>query len=43
MSGEFKPKFVRRYANLEKNILQAVRDYKEDVQKGSFPSREESY
>jgi 3-methyl-2-oxobutanoate hydroxymethyltransferase len=43
LSGEFKPKFVRRYANLEKNILQAVRDYKEDVQKGSFPSREESY
>ena len=43
MSGEFKPKFVRRYANLEKNILQAVTNYKEDVQKGEFPSMEESY
>ncbi len=43
LSGEFKPKFVRRYANLEKNILQAVTNYKEDVQKGSFPSMEESY
>lgn len=43
LSGEFKPKFVRRYANLEKNILEAVTNYKEDVQKGSFPSLKESY
>jgi len=43
LSGEFKPKFVRRYAELEKDILKAVTDYKEDVQQGSFPSIEESY
>ena len=43
LSGEFQPKFVRRYGEIRKNILQAVRDYKKDVQKSEFPSREESY
>ena len=43
MSGEFKPKFVRRYAETGKDILKAVTEYKDDVQQGSFPSIEESY
>jgi 3-methyl-2-oxobutanoate hydroxymethyltransferase len=43
MSGEFKPKFVRRYAETGKDILKAVTEYKDDVQHGSFPSIEESY
>jgi 3-methyl-2-oxobutanoate hydroxymethyltransferase len=43
MSGEFKPKFVRRYAETGKDILKAVTEYKDDVQQGSFPTIEESY
>ena len=43
MSGESKPKFVRRYAETGKDILKAVTEYKDDVQHGSFPSIEESY
>ncbi len=43
MSGEFKPKFVRRYAETAKDILKAVTEYKDDVQQGNFPSIEESY
>lgn len=43
LSGEFKPKFVRRYANIEKEVLKAVTEYKEDVQQSNFPSLEESY
>ncbi len=43
LSGDFKPKFVRRYVNIGENILKAVSKYKEDVQKGDFPSMEESY
>ncbi len=43
LSGEFKPKFVRCYANIGKDILKAVTEYKDDVQQGNFPSIEESY
>ena len=43
MSGEFNPKFVRRYAETAKDILKAVTEYKDDVQQGNFPSIEESY
>jgi 3-methyl-2-oxobutanoate hydroxymethyltransferase len=37
------PKFVRRYANLGEVISQAVRQYCEDVQSGTFPTDAESY
>jgi len=37
------PKFARRYANVGEVISQAVREYCEDVQGGSFPSDAESY
>ena len=43
LSGEFNPKFVRRYAETGKDILKAATEYKEDVQQGNFPSIEESY
>jgi 3-methyl-2-oxobutanoate hydroxymethyltransferase len=39
----FKPKFVRRYAELAKTIKSAVGKYAQDVKKGAYPSSKESY
>lgn len=39
----FRPRFVRRYAELGQAIDAAVRRYAEDVRAGSFPGSEESY
>jgi len=43
MFERFVPKFVRRYANVREDALRAVREYKEDVEKGEFPSTRESF
>jgi 3-methyl-2-oxobutanoate hydroxymethyltransferase len=40
---DFKPKFVRRYAELGKEIKKACQNYLNDVKSGKFPSEEESY
>lgn len=40
---KFKPKFVRRYAELGREIREACRRYTEDVKRGDFPSEKESY
>lgn len=40
---EFKPRFVRRYANIAEDIISAVSSYVEDVRSGSFPNPDESY
>lgn len=40
---EFKPKFVRRYAELATRAREAFHRYIEDVKKGNFPSSQESY
>jgi 3-methyl-2-oxobutanoate hydroxymethyltransferase len=37
------PKFVRRYADLESIAVEAVERFFEDVQKGDFPSEDETY
>jgi 3-methyl-2-oxobutanoate hydroxymethyltransferase len=37
------PKFVRRYADLQEVISQAVRKYAEDVKAGAFPDEKHSY
>ena len=39
----FKPKFVRRYAELAKEIREAASNYTKDVKSGSYPSDKESY
>lgn len=39
----FRPKFVRRYADLTSTITEAVRRYKSDVESGKFPTEEEGY
>jgi len=40
---EFKPKFVKRYANLREEILRALKEYVREVQQGKFPTPEYSY
>lgn len=41
--GEHTPKFVRRYADLTEVAVEAVERFFEDVQKGEFPSDDETY
>ncbi len=40
---DFVPKFVKPYAHLKADALQALRHYKEEVEQGKFPSDSESY
>lgn len=40
---EFTPKFVKPYAHLKADALQALRRYKEEVEQGKFPTEHESY
>ncbi|GAB6183767.1 3-methyl-2-oxobutanoate hydroxymethyltransferase [Thermodesulfovibrio hydrogeniphilus] len=39
----FTPKFVKRYANLREEALNAIKKYKEEVEKGVFPDEEHSF
>jgi 3-methyl-2-oxobutanoate hydroxymethyltransferase len=39
----FVPKFVKRYANLKDEAINAVKQYKEEVEKGVFPGKEHSF
>lgn len=43
LTREFKPRFVRHYANLADEMEKAFVNYVDDVKKGKFPSEEESY
>lgn len=43
MNNEFKPKFLRKYANLAGEITRATSAYVQDVKQAQFPSAEESY
>jgi 3-methyl-2-oxobutanoate hydroxymethyltransferase len=43
INQEFKPRFLRRYANLHDTILGAVQHYVGDVKSAEFPSEAESY
>ncbi len=43
MDSRFKPKFLRRYAELEGTIRDAVNQYAKDVRGHDFPSAEESF
>lgn len=42
-SGGYQPKFVRRYADLEAGLSEAVGRYAADVRAGRFPADEQSY
>ncbi len=39
----FKPKFVKQYADLKKEMLQAFVAYRKDVEGGKFPSKRHTY
>jgi len=43
LDPDFKPRFVRRYAELETVVRDALEHYTEDIQKGRFPTEEESF
>ncbi|MHA1630728.1 MAG: 3-methyl-2-oxobutanoate hydroxymethyltransferase [Candidatus Heimdallarchaeota archaeon] len=42
-STGFKPKFVKKYANLREIILEASKKYAQEVKEGVYPSKEYSY
>ena len=43
LNNEFKPKFVRKYLNLEDQIVEAIGKYVEDVKSSDFPNQNEQY
>jgi 3-methyl-2-oxobutanoate hydroxymethyltransferase len=43
LTKDFTPRFVRRYANLEDTVVEAVGRYIADVRSGDFPSAGEAY
>ncbi len=43
MNSEFRPKFVRSFANLENDISNALNQFHSSVQEKSFPAIEESF
>jgi 3-methyl-2-oxobutanoate hydroxymethyltransferase len=43
LSGDFQPRFVRRYVEIEEQMRAAVKRFQEDVASGSFPSSKESF
>ena len=43
MNPNFKPKFLRHYANGYQSISDAVSNFHQDVQAGTFPTQAESY
>ncbi len=43
MDSRFKPRFVKRFAELEQPIVAAIRGYVDEVHEGRFPTREHSF
>jgi 3-methyl-2-oxobutanoate hydroxymethyltransferase len=43
LSGDFQPRFVRRYANVETTMIEAVKSFQSDVEAGRFPDASESF
>jgi 3-methyl-2-oxobutanoate hydroxymethyltransferase len=40
---DFKPKFLKKYANVSEIIKNAVKEYSEEVRSGAFPDKEHSF
>jgi 3-methyl-2-oxobutanoate hydroxymethyltransferase len=43
ITNQFKPRFLRKYADLNTIISEAVSHYVEDVKQKSFPTENEAY
>ena len=43
LSGEFRPKFVKKYVKLEEIISNAVKEYVSEVRAGTFPADEHAF
>ncbi len=43
LNKDFSPRFLRRYADLDKSMTDAVSKYIDDVKKGDFPNENERY
>ena len=43
MTQGFSPRFLRRYANLNQVMTDAIGQYVTDVKNGDFPNEQESY
>lgn len=43
MYSDFVPKFVKKFANLNTEISQAFKSYIDEVQQGTFPTKEHTY
>jgi len=43
LDGRFSPKFLKKYADLERTVTDAVRAYAEEVRTGAFPASEHSH
>ena len=43
MYDKLKPKFVKKYLSLSKEITKAVEQYRKDVESGRFPAKEHSF
>lgn len=43
ITQDFKPRFLREYANLNETISDAVSNYTKDIKSGNFPNEKESY
>ncbi|MDR0725231.1 MAG: 3-methyl-2-oxobutanoate hydroxymethyltransferase [Prevotellaceae bacterium] len=43
LNKSFSPRFLRRYANLRENMMDAFANYIKDVKSGDFPNKSEEY
>jgi 3-methyl-2-oxobutanoate hydroxymethyltransferase len=43
INKDFNPRFLRRYADLNTQISNAIKNYIHDIKSGSFPNKQESY
>ncbi|MFS8572121.1 MAG: 3-methyl-2-oxobutanoate hydroxymethyltransferase, partial [Clostridia bacterium] len=43
LSGDFKPRFVKRYADLGQLAREAISRYCQEVREGTFPTAEHAY
>ena len=43
MTNDFTPKFVRKYNDLEAEMISSIKAYKQDIEQGNFPANDESF